>query len=174
MYIDPKKHRLDRKRRRLERSRREAERLAARRPVDRCPGCWYDLSGLTVQPCPECGMTQPERSEIYAAFEREHAANLLGLRACYELWRPVAVLAVAAAVIARTPLSAGLALASVVLMILCRRLSDRARNPMDTPEEMNRFSALRVRRRAWAAFNMVAMALAALASVVLIFIPLTR
>jgi len=144
------------------------------RPVDRCPGCWYDLSGLTDQPCPECGMGQDQRTAIYAEFERERTANPLGLRACYELWCPVAAFAVLAVIVSRTWMAGGLAAGSLTLMALCHRLSARAQNPLDTLEEMNRFSTLRVRRRAWAAFNMVMMALAAFASVMLIFIPLTR
>lgn len=170
VYIDKKKHKHDKRKRRLERQQLEARRIASERPADHCPRCWYDLSGLTGQPCPECGMGQAERTGIYAEFDREHSANILGLRGCYELWRPVGLLTVVAAIISQTWASVGVALVGVSLLVLAGVISNRAQNPLDTLEEMNRFSVLRIRRRLWSAVSFVLLTIVIIASLLLLAI----
>ena len=57
-----------------------------------CPECRYNLSGLTDQPCPECGLSFDDRVQRFTSHEAEHRANVLGLQASFEFWRPIPVL----------------------------------------------------------------------------------
>lgn len=100
-------------------------------------------------------MPDARRAEIFERLQREHTANLLGLRAVYELWRPVALLSVVVALISLSLYTTVLAFVCVPVFIVTRRLSILAQNPLDTYAEMNRFSTLRVRRRVWSGVSLV-------------------